>query len=239
MFLRVTFRDSPLVPSAQDTSLEHTHPMSTSSHSSPWTRWSLLHTHKFRVFCRNPTVLWSASAGPTTYSVSDSIVTFTPAPTPRSHCSLSHAHKFMGFFRNPASLWSASASPTTYGVSDSIVAFTPARVSDSIVVFTPAPTPRSRCSLSHTHKFMGFFRNPTSLWAPPASPMTYSVSDSIVVFTKSYKTVLITINVPITLFPLSLLFLVRLVGYTANLCVFYFDRLIGKLTAFLQIQEFN
>jgi hypothetical protein len=33
--------------------------------------------------------------------------------------------------------------------------------------------------------------------------------------------------------------LVRLGGYIVNLCVFYFSKLIGKLTVFLQIQEFS
>ncbi len=37
--------------------------------------------------------------------------------------------------------------------------------------------------------------------------------------------------------PLCLLSLVRLGGYIVNLCVFYSCRLIGKLTAFLQLQE--
>jgi hypothetical protein len=31
--------------------------------------------------------------------------------------------------------------------------------SDSRIAFTPAPTPCSRSSLSHAHRFMGFFRN--------------------------------------------------------------------------------
>jgi hypothetical protein len=90
-------------------------------------------------FFRNRTTLATASAIPTTYSVSDSIVAFTPTPTPRSHCSLSHTHKFIGFFHNRTALVAASVNPTTYSVSDNIVAF------------TLAPTPRSRCSLSHTH----------------------------------------------------------------------------------------
>jgi hypothetical protein len=38
---------------------------------------------------------------------------------------------------------------------------------------------------------------------------------------------------------LCLLFLVRLGGYIVNLSDFYFYRLIGKLTAFLQVQEFS
>jgi hypothetical protein len=43
---------------------------------------------------------------------------------------------------------------------------------------------------------------------------------------------LTVIIVPLTLSPLSLLWLVRQDTYTVNLCVFYFCRLIGKLTVF-------
>ena len=46
------------------------------------------------------------------------------------------------------------------------------------------------------------------------------------------------IIVPLILPPSCLVLLVRLVVYIANLCVFYFYRLIGKLIAFLQLQEF-
>ena len=55
-------------------------------------------------------------------------------------------------------------------------------------------------------------------------------------------TVPIIIIVLLTLFPqikLFVLWLVRLDGYTANLCLFYFYRFIGKLTDFLQLQEFS
>jgi hypothetical protein len=45
------------------------------------------------------------------------------------------------------------------------------------------------------------------------------------------------IIVPLALSPLTLL--VRLGGYIVTLCAFYFDKLIGKLTAFLQLQEFS
>jgi hypothetical protein len=45
-------------------------------------------------------------------------------------------------------------------------------------------------------------------------------------------------HVPLTLSSLCLILLVRLGGYIVNLCVFYFYKLIGKLTAFLQLQEF-
>jgi hypothetical protein len=43
----------------------------------------------------------------------------------------------------------------------------------------------------------------------------------------------------LTLSPLCLLLLVRLGGYRVNLCAFYSNWLIGKLTAFLQLQEFS
>ena len=39
--------------------------------------------------------------------------------------------------------------------------------------------------------------------------------------------------------PLYLMYLVRLGGYIVNLFAFYFYRIIGKLTAFLQFQEFS
>jgi hypothetical protein len=54
--------------------------------------------------------------------------------------------------------------------------------------------------------------------------------------TKSFNTVLTIIIVPLTLFPLGLL--VRLGVYTVNLCAFYSCRLIGKLTAFFQLEDF-
>jgi hypothetical protein len=57
--------------------------------------------------------------------------------------------------------------------------------------------------------------------------------------TKYANTALTVIIVPITLPPLCLLLLVRLGLYVAKLCAFYFCRLIGKLTAFLQLQEFR
>ena len=52
-------------------------------------------------------------------------------------------------------------------------------------------------------------------------------------------TVLTIIIVPLMLFPLCLLLLVRLGVSTVNLCAFSFYRFIGKLTAFLQLQEFS
>ena len=58
--------------------------------------------------------------------------------------------------------------------------------------------------------------------------------------TKLDNIVLIIITTPlIMLSPLCLILLVRLGGYKVNLCVFYFYKLIGKLTASLQLQEFS
>ena len=56
--------------------------------------------------------------------------------------------------------------------------------------------------------------------------------------TKAENITLIIITIPITLSPLSLLLPVRLGGYTEILCAFYLYKFIGKLTAFLQLQEF-
>ena len=56
--------------------------------------------------------------------------------------------------------------------------------------------------------------------------------------TKLENIELIIITIPLMLSPLCLLLSVRLEGYTVNLCVFYFYKLIGKLTASLKIQEF-
>jgi hypothetical protein len=39
--------------------------------------------------------------------------------------------------------------------------------------------------------------------------------------------------------PLYLLLLIRLGGYIVNMCDLYFYKVVGKLTAFLQLQEFN
>ncbi len=52
-------------------------------------------------------------------------------------------------------------------------------------------------------------------------------------------TVQTIIIVPLTLSPLCLLLLVRQGVYTVNLRAFCFHKLIGKLTAFLQLQEFS
>ncbi len=57
--------------------------------------------------------------------------------------------------------------------------------------------------------------------------------------TKLENIALIIITIPLTLSPLCLLLLVRLGDYTVNLYVFYFYKLIGKLTASFQIQEFS
>jgi hypothetical protein len=50
-------------------------------------------------------------------------------------------------------------------------------------------------------------------------------------------TIIITAHRPLSL--LCHLLLGRLGGYIVNLCAFYFDKLIGKLTAFLHLQEFS
>ncbi len=56
--------------------------------------------------------------------------------------------------------------------------------------------------------------------------------------TKLKNIFLIIITIPLTLSPLYLLLFVRLGGYTLNLCSFYFYKLIGKLTSFLELQGF-
>jgi hypothetical protein len=53
-------------------------------------------------------------------------------------------------------------------------------VSNRIVTFTSVPTPHSRSSLSHGHKFMGFFHNRISVLTDPVIPTTCSVSNNIV-----------------------------------------------------------
>jgi hypothetical protein len=57
--------------------------------------------------------------------------------------------------------------------------------------------------------------------------------------TKLENITLIIITILLTLYPSCLLLLVRLGGYIVNLCDFYSCKLIGKLTAFLQLQEFS
>jgi hypothetical protein len=57
--------------------------------------------------------------------------------------------------------------------------------------------------------------------------------------TKLEDITLIIITIPLLLSPLYLILLVRLGGYTVNLCTFYFYKLIGKLTSSLQLQEFS
>ena len=57
--------------------------------------------------------------------------------------------------------------------------------------------------------------------------------------TKLENITLIIITIPLTLSPLYLLLLLRLGGYPVNLCVFYFYKLIEKLTTSLQFQEFS
>ena len=50
---------------------------------------------------------------------------------------------------------------------------------------------------------------------------------------------LIIVTVPLTLFLSYLLWLPPLTVFTVKLCEFYFYRIIGKLTDFLQLQELN
>ena len=57
--------------------------------------------------------------------------------------------------------------------------------------------------------------------------------------TKLENIALIIITTPPLPSLLCLLLLVRPGGYTVILCAFYFYKLIGKLTASLQLQEFN
>jgi hypothetical protein len=56
-------------------------------------------------------------------------------------------------------------------------------------------------------------------------------------YLKKISLSIITISLSIS--PLCLLLLVRQGGYIVNLCSFYFYKLIWKLTAFLQLQEFS
>ena len=57
--------------------------------------------------------------------------------------------------------------------------------------------------------------------------------------TKLENIALIIMTFRLILYPSYLLLLVRLGGYIVNLCDFYSYKLIGKLTAFLQLQEFS
>ena len=57
--------------------------------------------------------------------------------------------------------------------------------------------------------------------------------------TKLENIALTIITILLTLCPSYLLLLVRLGDYIVNLCDFYSYKLIGKLTAFLQLQEFS
>jgi hypothetical protein len=76
-----------------------------------------------------------------------------------------------GFFHNRNTFTSTSVTPTIYSVSDNILSV------------TPTPTPSSRSSLSHPHKFMGFFGQPKHPLSPSVTPTIYSVSDIISSFT--------------------------------------------------------
>ena len=62
------------------------------SHYHRWTCYPLSHTHRFMVFSLNWNTLPADSEVFMTYSVSDSMVAFTPVPTPYSHSWLSHTH---------------------------------------------------------------------------------------------------------------------------------------------------
>ncbi len=57
--------------------------------------------------------------------------------------------------------------------------------------------------------------------------------------TKLENIALIIITTPPLPSLLCIFLLVRPGGYSVNLCAFYFYKLIGKLTASLQLQEFS
>ena len=59
------------------------------------------------------------------------------------------------------------------------------------------------------------------------------------ILTKLDSITLTIIIVPLTVSALCLLLLVRLGVYIVNWCVFYSYRLVGKLTTFLELQEFS
>ena len=68
----------------------------------------LSHAHRFMGFFRNQNGLPADSPSPTTYSVSDNIVGFTPVPTPSSHSFLfvitrTQVHVF--FFGTKTTFW--------------------------------------------------------------------------------------------------------------------------------------
>ena len=101
----------------------------------------LSHAHRFMGFFHNQTfALVTHSARPIDYSVSDNRVVFTPSPKP---CSCTQVHCF--FHNQTFALVAHSVRPIDFSVSD------------TRVVFTPTPTPCSCSSLSHAHRFMGFF----------------------------------------------------------------------------------
>jgi hypothetical protein len=86
---------------------------------------------------------------------------------------------------------------------------------------------RVRC-----HRINGHLRYPTDI--------DRSLNE---VDTDKISTIRLTIIIiPLTLSSLGLLFLVRLGGYIVNSCVFYFYKMIGKLTVslkFCKFQEFS
>jgi hypothetical protein len=91
-------------------------------------------------------------------------------------------------------------------------------------------------SMTHTHSypptdaggFRDFYHNWTNSIFTTTEKKTADVLFRISWMTNSFK-----------MYHLYLLFLVRLGGYIENLSDFYSYRLIGKLTVFLQLQEFN
>ena len=62
-----------------------------------------------------------------------------------------------------------------------------------------------------------------------------SLIEAVVDKIRKYREVIMIITGVLTLSPLFLLLLVRLVGYTVNLCVFYSYKLIRKLTVFFTV----
>jgi hypothetical protein len=87
-----------------------------------------------------------------------------------------------------------------------------------------------------THDRVGSSTDPTlngQLRYP--NNLDQSLNDTFADKVHKYRDTTIT---PLTLYPLYRLMLVRLRSYIVNWSDFYSDSLIGKLTAFLQLQEF-
>jgi hypothetical protein len=100
-------------------------------------------------FFRKRNTLTETSVTPVIYSVSDIIVTFTPALTPCPRSSVSYAQKFMFSFRNGTPLRKLLYRHTTY---------------------TPPTSPHPRSSRSRSLRSSGFFRVWPGL-VPLASPL--------------------------------------------------------------------